>query len=199
MLHGGDGVLPDPGNKLCTVDFEGPSPHNSNLAAKGIIGLGAYQDILKRLGTKTPSGVDVAQKVKEFADFWAKNAAAKSGDKHYKLQYDTDDHTWSLKYNLLWDKVLKLNAGFHSTGIDGTETAFYLKKFSEVNSTYPYGVPLDSRGYLTKNDWQMWVGALDDALFAVVTDRVWKFANETQDRVPSDMSSTLCGVGVGRW
>ena len=56
LLHGGDGVLPDPGNQLCTDDFEGPSPHNSNLAAKGIIGLGAYQDILKRLGTKTPSG-----------------------------------------------------------------------------------------------------------------------------------------------
>lgn len=26
--------LPDPGDQLCTDDFEGPSPHNMNLAAK---------------------------------------------------------------------------------------------------------------------------------------------------------------------
>ncbi len=26
--------LPDPGDQLCTDDFEGPSPHNVNLAAK---------------------------------------------------------------------------------------------------------------------------------------------------------------------
>ena len=29
--------LPDPGNQLCTDDFEGQSPHNVNLAAKVLV------------------------------------------------------------------------------------------------------------------------------------------------------------------
>lgn len=36
-MHWGDYMvasLPDPGDQLCTDDFEGPSPHNVNLAAK---------------------------------------------------------------------------------------------------------------------------------------------------------------------
>lgn len=35
-------TLPDPQNQLCTDDFEGPSPHNINLAAKGMLGLASY-------------------------------------------------------------------------------------------------------------------------------------------------------------
>ena len=34
------------GDQLCTDDFEGPSPQNVNLAAKGILGIGAYGKIL---------------------------------------------------------------------------------------------------------------------------------------------------------
>merc|ERR1719300_871446 len=39
--------LPDPGNQLCTDDFEGPSPHNVNLAAKGIVALEAFAGLLE--------------------------------------------------------------------------------------------------------------------------------------------------------
>lgn len=41
----GDGVLPDPDDQLSTDDFLGPSPHNTNLALKGIVGLGCYAEI----------------------------------------------------------------------------------------------------------------------------------------------------------
>lgn len=42
--------LPDPGEQLCTDDFEGFTPHNVNLAAKGIVALGAWSDLLKSQG-----------------------------------------------------------------------------------------------------------------------------------------------------
>ncbi|CAF1640713.1 unnamed protein product, partial [Didymodactylos carnosus] len=55
--------LPDPENQLCTDDFEGPSPHNANLAMKGIIGLGAYSIILKYQGDVSRSEYYLSQAV----------------------------------------------------------------------------------------------------------------------------------------
>jgi hypothetical protein len=34
----------------CTDDFEGPSPHNANLALKGMVGLGAWANLLDQAG-----------------------------------------------------------------------------------------------------------------------------------------------------
>jgi len=47
FLVSGEGVLPDPGDQLSTDDFLGPSPHNTNLALKGIVGLGCYAEIAR--------------------------------------------------------------------------------------------------------------------------------------------------------
>ena len=43
----------NPGDQLCTDDFEGPSPNNSNLAAKGMIGMAAYSTLLTYKGNTT--------------------------------------------------------------------------------------------------------------------------------------------------
>jgi len=48
-----------------------------------------------------------------------------------------------------------------------------------------YGIPLDVRGDYAKTDWQMWVAAMGtQQQFQSIVDHVYKFANETPDRVP---------------
>lgn len=96
--------LPDPGDQLCTDDFEGPSPHNTNLALKGIVGLGAWSDYLKQIGD-TQNATRVQAIAKVYASYWEDHALNPSDKDHYKLQYDLSN-TWSLKYNLLFDVIL---------------------------------------------------------------------------------------------
>jgi hypothetical protein len=115
---------------------------------------------------------------------------AKEND-HYKLAFDQAG-TWSQKYNLIWDKILKLN--IFPADVAKTEMDYYLTK------QLTYGLPLDSRKTYTKNDWIMWTATLTDDANAwnKIVDPVWKYANETQTRMPiSDWHETTDGKSVG--
>jgi hypothetical protein len=88
---------------------------------------------------------------------------AASFAKDLELRADTGDHTtltiedresWSLKYNLVWDKIFGLN--LFSKGMYEREVAFYKRRLNK------YGVPLDSRKAYTKSDWLIWAACLDD-------------------------------------
>jgi len=169
--------LPDPGDQLCTDDFEGPSPHNANLAVKGIIGLAAYAKILEISGDS--SGAVAYQRLAtRFMSQWMELAATNdTGVPHYKLQYDKPQ-SWSLKYNIAYQKFLQLEV-FPKSVID-TELNFYRRQL------LPYGVPLDVRSGFTKLDWESWVGVMsnnpDD--WNTIMDRIYQFAHTTPDRVP---------------
>ena len=71
----------------------------------------------------------------------------------YRLTFDGEG-SWSLKYNLIWDKLLDLR--IFDPKIAKTEVAYYLTRMN------PYGIPLDSRCDYTKSDWEMWTVVLDD-------------------------------------
>ncbi len=172
--------LPDPGEQLCTDDFMGPSPHNANLAAKGIVSIGAYAQLLELVGDLESAG-EYREIAEGLVQEWMGLAYEDGGDQsHSKLQYDLDDDSWSLKYNLLFDRVLGL--GLFPQSVYDLELKWYEMK---LNS---FGVPLDSRADFTKCDWEFWVGAMDETptgqYFHMFVDALFDFADKTGDRVP---------------
>lgn len=163
----------DPENQLCTDDFAGHFAHNANLSIKAILGIASYGRLAEMLG-KNDIAKHYMAKAREMAGEWEK--MANDGD-HYKLTFDKSG-TWSQKYNLVWDKILKL--GIFNPQIAETEVAYYLNKMNV------YGLPLDSRETYTKTDWVMWTAALsnDQSTFRKFITPMYKFMNETIDRVP---------------
>jgi hypothetical protein len=177
----------DPENQLCTDDFAGHFAHNINLSVKAIMGIASYGYLADMLGKK-----DVAEKytakAKEMAREWMK--MADDGD-HYRLTFDKPG-TWSLKYNLVWNKLLKYN--IFPESVAKKEIAYYLTKQNI------YGLPLDSRKEYTKSDWIIWSASLadDNATFEKFISPIYKFYNETTDRVPlSDWYNTDRKTHVG--
>jgi len=184
-------VLPDPGDQLCTDDFEGPSPHNANLAVKGIVGLGAMSQLCALVGNTTCAN-NFKQLAIKNAQQWVQLALDKDSS-HYKLAYD-NSNTWSLKYNLVYQKFLNLDL-FSNSDVIQKELDYYLT--SQLNK---YGIPLDNRATFTKLDWSMWVATLaeNNQQFQTIVNRIYNFAHESPSRVPlTDWYQTTTGTVQG--
>jgi len=176
----------DPDDQLCTDDFAGHLAHNCNLSVKAIIALACFGLICDRTGLA--DGKPYTAIAVKYAAEWKRKAFA--GD-HYKLVFDMDD-TWSIKYNMMWDKLLGLNV--FDDDIIKTETEHYKKQIIK------YGLPLDSRSDETKTDWQFWVAAMsEDAEFEnMIIDSVCNMLSDTKDRVPfTDWYSCTDAVQCG--
>ncbi|OBZ16480.1 glutaminase family protein [Bacillus sp. FJAT-26390] len=178
----------DPNNQLCTDDFAGHLAHNANLSVKAIIGIGAYATLCRMLG-KTEDMSRYSVTAKEMAGQWT--AMADAGD-HYKLTFDSADDTWSLKYNLVWDRLFGLH--LFPSDILEKEIPYYAAKQNR------YGTPLDSRNSYTKSDWLVWCASMaaskDD--FAKMIAPLWDSLHESPSRVPlTDWYDTVTGEQVG--
>jgi len=163
----------DPENQLSTDDFAGHLAHNTNLSIKAILGIASYGQLAKMLGKE-----DIADKyitlAREMAIEWME--LADDGD-HYRLTFDRPG-TWSQKYNLIWDKVLKLN--IFPDIVATKEIHYYLTLQNK------YGLPLDSRKNFTKPDWIMWTASLapDDTIFEQFIGPLHLFMKESATRAP---------------
>ena len=153
-----------------------------NLAAKAFLGVAAFSEILRALG-ETEEAEEVFQEAKRLADSWIKRAG-EPGSTYLTFRGDS----WSIKYNLVWDKLFGWNflpQSFYEQEIEG-----YLGHLND------YGLPLDGRSTIGKTDWILWTAAMGDKRQAEALMRpVVKYLQETPTRVPfSDFYDTETGA-----
>ncbi len=163
----------DPENQLCTDDFMGHLAHNANLSVKAILAIAAYGELCRMRGDS--AAADKYQIIaQEYARHWIK--VADDGG-HYRIAFDKP-HSWSQKYNLVWDKLLGLDV--FPPEVASQEVAFYKTQLQR------YGLPLDSRTRLTKTDWCLWTATLADARadFDAIVSPIYDYLNDTTARLP---------------
>ncbi len=177
----------DPGNQLCTDDFAGHLAHNCNLSLKAIMGLQGMSIIMKMLGNEEKA-VYYRKEAEKMAATWKETAIHTDGTT--KLAFDQPD-TYSMKYNMVWDKVW-------DTNLFGQD---FMDKELENNKKHfnKYGMPLDIRADYTKSDWLVWVASMASSkeVFEEFISPLWNFYNETTTRVPmTDWYDTISGKMV---
>lgn len=172
-----------PGNQLCTDDFAGHLDGNVNLSFKAVMGIEAWSQIQGLLGNR-----EKQEQYHRMAAAMAEDVTKRAveGD-HTRLAFGRDS-SWSLKYNLIWDRYFHSN--LFPQKLFETETDWYLKK------TARFGAPLDCRADYTKSDWLLWCSAFTDestkrqAILAPVA----RYLRETKTRYPfGDWYDTVTG------
>jgi len=182
-------TLPFPALQLCTDDFTGKLANNTNLAAKGIVALEAFAELCKSLDE---SGCDAySEGAHSFAKTWQQDAL--EGD-HFKIAFQTDK-SYSIKYNLVWQKLLAMSGPFDWSLVAPMEVKYYISKANK------FGPPMDFRHSYVKLDWLSWAAAMadDELSFQALHRPIFDQANQTGCRVPlTDLFDTIdaaCSYG----
>lgn len=175
----------DPENQICTDDFAGHLAHNCNLSLKAIMGLRGYAFLLEYFGEEKQAK-EFVNLAKDMAYDWTKRAS--NGDGSYRLAFDKQG-SYSLKYNMVWDKIW--NTNLFSEDVKNSEIQSY---FRHEN---PYGIPLDNRDSSTKSDWLVWAATLTENKedFERMISALWLAYDKSPSRVPmTDWYNTITSL-----
>ncbi|KAL7933233.1 DUF1793 domain-containing protein [Trichoderma chlorosporum] len=175
-----------PANQLSTDDFAGHLANQTNLAIKGIIALEAMSRIANLTGHDFVSA-NYSKIAKEYLGFWSRHGINRAAlPSHSVLQYDSAA-SYGLLYNLYPDKALGLQ--FIPQSVYDMQSDFYQTKANK------YGVILDTRGTLTKTDWEMFAAAVaKPKTKAMFISLIAKWINETPTwRAFTDLYDTNTG------
>ena len=174
-----------PAEQLSTDDFAGTLANQTNLAVKGIIGLGAMSKIAEMCGHKEDAAT-FHNTSTTYIKAWANYAISEDGS-HLKLAYQNDT-SWSTTYNLFADRLLNLELVPKS--IYALQDKWYPQKMQK------YGLPLDSRHTWAKSDWTMFAAAAsatDDTKAKLVEGLYSWVSNGKTDSPLADLYSTITG------
>ncbi len=175
-----------PAHQLSTDDFAGQLANQTNLAIKGIIALEAMSKI-----AWWTYHFDVynyySQVAHEYYKFWSEHGINRNATMpHATLAYN-DMESYGLLYNLWADKFLELK--LIPDEIYAMQSAWY------PHVANAYGMVLDTRGTLTKTDWQIFAAAVaEESTKMQIVHLVAKWINETKTwRALTDLYDTKDG------
>lgn len=138
-----------PGSQVSTDDFAGAAANQTNLALKGIIGVGLMGQIANLTGN-TADAQNYSSIAASYIAEWQQVAKDSSGT-HYRFAYNNDS-TWSTLYNLYGDMITNLNLV--------PQDVYTLQESYYATVMQKYGLPLDSRHTYTKADWQIFAASV---------------------------------------
>ena len=174
-----------PTNQLCTDDFHERVDKNVNLSIKSLQAIKCFALLAKSLGQEEDylyASNSLEKMNNEFKEMF-KNL------EHLPLSYYGDKDSYSLKYNLAFDNILKTN--LFSDELKNNELNHYLSKNQH------FGVPLDNRSDLTKTDWILYICSLTDnrKIQKTLYGGIVNFLKESTCRVPfSDLYHVNDGI-----
>lgn len=209
----------EPPNQLCTDDFAGWLPLQSNLALKGIIGIRAMAQLAEAGGHEEDASY-YSRVSERYISKWYDFALSRDG-RSVKLAYDWYG-SWTTLYSLYADAALCFHAP--SSAPSSTmaapdmaahdqrpivprpsaspfiRSALYANQSRQYSSVMQkYGLPLDSRHLYTKSDWQLQAAAVASPhVRQEIIGRIAKWINETNTDLPfTDLFETEGEGGFG--